>query len=165
MTEQPRPERIDWNNMMQPLLVACPSFRPVWMEFLTEWEDNPILHEEEPQGKLPLYLALSDLANHLIEKLERGETETFPAVFEVVESWHLLGTHEVQEAATIGLLEDLTSEGRYATMGPEDFAPWLGPETRRWWEEIKSFWERLEREKREEQRRPLLKRFFQALRR
>jgi hypothetical protein len=46
--------------MFEPLLAADPSFQPRWTEFLADWCDEP---------DLPLYLALSSLAEHLLEPL------------------------------------------------------------------------------------------------
>jgi len=67
------------DEMMDPMLDACPSFKAQWESFKGEWKDEP--------GELPTYLALADLARHLIDMLARGETKSFPAVFEVVEQW------------------------------------------------------------------------------
>jgi len=84
---------------MVPMLEACPSFSPAWEKFEAEWRS-------EPDG-LPLYLALSDLARHLVGMLERGDTVSFPSIFAVVELWHREGDSYAREAATVGLLEDL----------------------------------------------------------
>jgi len=138
---------IDREQMMEPMLVACPSFEPHWREFLSEWVGNPILFEDDGNGDLPIYLALSDLANHLIEKLESGDTDNFPAIFEVVEDWNVRGEHYVAEAATIGLIEDLTNKHRYRRLKPEAFLPWLGPESADSWYAVIAFWERLDRDR------------------
>src|SRR5262245_33190674 len=87
------------DEMMNPMLESCPTFATSWQEFMSEWQDDP--------NGLPIYLALSDLARHLIAMLERGDTESFPAIFAVVERWHRDGDPYVREAATVGLLEDL----------------------------------------------------------
>lgn len=134
----PQENAIGRDGMMEPMLRACPSFAPVWLEFLRDWQDDPLLEQQD--GRLPLYLALSDLANHLIFKLEHGDTSDFPAVFGVVERWHREGTGEVREAAAVGLIEDLQNENRYRSSGPSAFLPWLGPETRRWWHKLERSW-------------------------
>lgn len=136
---------IDKDDMMAPMLVACPSFQEHWQQFLTEWVDNDILYEDGGDGSLPHYLALSDLANHLIVKLETGDTKEFEAVFEVVEDWIVRGSHYVSEAAVVGLLEDLTNEARYYKKRVSDFVPWMGPTTRKWLPEVVDFWERLDK--------------------
>jgi hypothetical protein len=126
--------------MLAPMLEVCPSFEPKYREFLSEWEG---------EGQLPEYLVLFDLARHLIAMLERGETQAFDAIFDVVERWHIEGDAYVREAASVGLLEDLQNEGLYMDGGgrlfrgafrPSDFEKWLRPESRRWWFKIKGFW-------------------------
>ena len=88
-------------TMFEPLLVADPSFKLRWDEFKTEWADEP-----EP----PLYLALGSLAEHLLERLGRGDTGGFDGIFAVVERWHTEGDAYVREAASIGLLESLQNQ-------------------------------------------------------
>ena len=120
--------------MFAPLLVGCPSFRPAWNEFVEESERHP---DQEPL----YYLALGDLARHLLERFRSGATEEFPAVFRVVESWHCLGDHYVQEAATIGLLEGLQNNAGHQNIDPRVFEQWLLPESRKWWVKLNRFWD------------------------
>ncbi len=120
--------------MFTPILKVCPSFQAAWDEFVDDWKD-------EPEG-LPFYLALADLARHLIGMLERNEIEGIREVFRVVERWHLEGEHYVKEAATIGLLEDLQNLNLHeGTSKPDDFLEFLLPETRFWWFKVVDFWE------------------------
>ena len=101
---------------------------------MAEWKD---------ETDLPEYLALSDLARHLITMLERNETEGLRAVFRVVEDWHLEGEHYVKEAATVGLLEDLQNTNLHeGNTCPEYFIEFLLPETRFWWFKVVDFWEK-----------------------
>ena len=58
--------------MFEPMLAADPSFQPRWTEFLADWCDGP---------DLPLYLALSSLAEHLLERLRDSNTEGFDRIF------------------------------------------------------------------------------------
>jgi hypothetical protein len=85
-------------DMFTPLLAADPSFLPHWQDFLDDWRD---------EAELPEYLALGTLAEHLAQRLRRGDVEGFEAIFAVVEDWHLYGDAYVRQAATIGLLEAL----------------------------------------------------------
>jgi hypothetical protein len=121
------------DDMMGVLLDANPSFAPQWQAFLQEW------HAE---ADLPLYLALADFARHLIGMIERGDTARLPAVFAAVERLHIEGEHYVREAATVGLLEDLQNLNlhKHGT-DPEQFRPYLGPESARWWNKLYRFWE------------------------
>ena len=121
--------------MFVPILEVCPSFQAAWNEFVAEWEDEP--------GELPHYLALAELARHLISLLERNETETIRDVFLIVERWHLEGEPYVKEAATIGLLEDLQNLNLHERKTvPDDFLEFLPPETRFWWVKVTDFWEK-----------------------
>lgn len=119
------------SNMFEPLLEADPSFRGVWEAFQEEYQS---------EGELPLYLALTEFARHLIQKLETDNTHQFDAVFDVVERWHINGDRYVQEAATIGLLEDLQNHNLHRITRPEDFVLWLRPETLKWWIKVHEFW-------------------------
>jgi hypothetical protein len=132
MTEQsPRhTPKITRDGMFVPLLAADPSFQPAWDQFIAEWQGQ----------ELPQYLALGDLAQHLINRLAAGQVDRFEAVFEVVERWQVEGEHYVAEAAVIGLLENLQNTTLHSTTSPDDFAPWLQPSSASWWKRLKDFW-------------------------
>ena len=120
-------------EMIPLMLSACPSFESKWREFLDHWRD-----EHEP----PLYLALSDLARHLIEMLAHNDVASFPEVFAVVERWHVEGDSFVAEAATVGLLEALQNTNLHQSTDPEQFRSYLLPESSKWWDKLHGFWER-----------------------
>lgn len=124
--------QITRSKMFEPLLVADPSFQPRWTEFTTEWSD-----ETDP----PLYLALGSLAQHLLARLKIGDTEGFEDIFAVVERWHTEGDTYVSEAASIGLLESLQNLSGGNDRKTATVEPWLGPESRRWWDKLDRFWE------------------------
>ena len=123
------------DDMMNVLTAACPSFAPHGRELQVEWKDeahNP-----------PVYLGLADFARVLIGMLERGETSGFPSVFAAVERLHVDGDHFVQEAATIGLLESLQNLNLHdKNTNPEQFRPYLGPVSERYWGKLHRFWEK-----------------------
>jgi hypothetical protein len=121
------------SGMMEPMLEACPSFRPQWEEFLQEWN---------LENDKPLYLALSELARHLIAILSARETATLSRVFAVVERWHLEGDAFVREAATVGLLEDLQNENLHGSTTVREFEVFLHPESLKWWGKVDRFWSR-----------------------
>jgi hypothetical protein len=120
-------------DMFVPLLEADPSFSNRWHAFVEEWRDEP--------DELPQYLALFDLARHLIGRLEAGDVAGFDTVFDVVERWHLEGDDYVREAASIGLLEDLQNGYLHKTTEPSDFEKWLRPTSRIWWDKLIAYWE------------------------
>ena len=119
-------------EMMAALLEVCPSFSPAWESFLADWKDEP--------AELPLYLALSDFARHLITMLARGEMESFPSIFAAVERLQAEGEHYVREAMIVGLLEDLQNLNLHDRTEPEQFRPYLGPESLAAWDELYGFW-------------------------
>lgn len=127
MTER----EFDQSNMFEPLLSSDPSFSERW---------ERLRNEDEDASEPAVYTILSELARHLIENLESGETHRFHAVFDVVERWHITGDHSVKEAATIGLLEDLQNGNLHRQTRPDDFLPWLQPETLRCWVKMQEFW-------------------------
>ncbi len=127
------------SDMMLPLVEACPTFEPTWQAFLDEWT-----HDEAglDGGYLPLYLALGDLADHLIDMLARRETSAFPANFAVVTRWHVEGDGYVREAATVGLLECIQNTNLHTSTRPEQFRAFLGPVSETWWDKLYGFWKR-----------------------
>lgn len=119
-------------EMMPPMLVACPSFQATWEAFVQEWSD---------EAELPYYLALCDLARHLIGRLEREEVAGFSEVFLVVEDWIQYGDDYVSTAAVVGLLEDMQNSGLHHSTTPEGFRPFLGPLALHWWQRLYDFWD------------------------
>lgn len=122
---------IDRGDMMDPMLRACPSFQPVWSEFLDEWRD---------ETERPIYIALGSLATHLVSLLAARDTAGLSAAFAVVERWHVEGSPYVQEAATVGLLEGLQNESAHESTLPSQFEQFLFPETLKWWRKVDCFW-------------------------
>src|SRR4051812_40376790 len=120
------------SEMMQPLLQACPSFQSDWEAFLSDWSDET--------DKPPLYLALGDLARHLISMLVVHDAPGLTRAFEVVERWHLEGDTFVRQAATIGLLENLQNTNQHESTSPSEFEPFLLPESLKWWRKVDRFW-------------------------
>ena len=121
------------DDMMRMLVDVCPSFSPQWQAFQDEYC--------EEVGKQPIYIILGDFARHLIGMVERGDTADLPAVFAMVERLHVEGEHYVREAATVGLLEDLQNQNLHPKgTRPEQFLPYLGPVSARWWDKLYRFW-------------------------
>jgi hypothetical protein len=122
---------IERDEMMAPMLQACPSFQSAWIEFADEWRE---------ETDKPLYLALGSLARHLISMLAARDTSGLSSAFAVVERWHTDGDASVREAATIGLLEDLQNDGLHSVTSPQQFEPFLLPESLKWWRKVERFW-------------------------
>ena len=118
---------IEKDEMLELAVKACPSFKPVWEEFLDDWKD---------EKDLPLYLALGDLSRHISSLVETAQDSELKELFEVVERWHIEGSPYVKEAATIGLLEGLQGQSNAASI-----EPYLLPESKKWWDKVNEFWE------------------------
>ena len=133
--------------MFEPLLVADPSFKLRWDEFKLRWDEFKTEWADEPEP--PLYLALGSLAEHLLERLGRGDTGGFDGIFAVVERWHTEGDAYVREAASIGLLESLQNQlggndrvyTRFGGVSAVALESWLRPETKRWWDKLYRYWD------------------------
>ena len=125
-------QTITRETMFEPLLEADPSFQHRWTEFLDEWQDEP---------DLPLYLALMEFAEHLLRRLLNQDTQGFDRVFAVVERWHTEGDAYVAEAASIGFLESVQNISGGSKRRGTTVEEWLGPESKRWWDKLDSFWE------------------------
>ncbi|QKD02990.1 DUF7674 family protein [Mesorhizobium loti] len=119
------------SNMFGRLLQLDPSFHSEWERFQDKWGNA---------DEAPLYLALSELALHLIRNLHAGETDRFGEIFGVVEGWIIEGDDYVREAAIVGLLEDLQNTSLHRTTSPDDFKQWLQPQSTIWWTKVDAFW-------------------------
>ena len=78
-------QSITRDEFIDGMIEACPTFQGEWLRFNEEWKDDPTLFEDGGDGTLPHYLLLSELADHLIAMLEKGDTSQFPAIFKVIE--------------------------------------------------------------------------------
>jgi hypothetical protein len=118
--------------MMDVLIAACPTFRADWEAFRYHWQDEP---------DLPYYVALGDLARHLIGLLELGDHAALTEAFRAIERLLIEGDAYVQEAAALGLLENLQNSGLHRTTEPAQFSPYLLPASAKTWNQLNDFWE------------------------
>jgi hypothetical protein len=122
---------IDRSQMIPLLVEACPSFAPEWREFCAEWAKAT---------ELPCYIAIGEFARHLSKVLANGDDEVLHRVFDVVERLILEGDRYVREAVIVGVIEDLQSLHLHSSTKPEQYLPYLLPQTRRWWSKVAAFW-------------------------
>lgn len=87
-----------------------------------------------------MYEGLSDFTWHLLILLQRGTRHEFHAVAKVIERLQIEGDDEVGEAAAIGLLETLQNVWANNGEDPEEFFPYLLPESAKFWKEPDDFW-------------------------
>ena len=119
------------SQMIPPLVEACPSFDPSWQAFRAEWAD---------ESALPCYIAIGDCASHLSTVLANGNDVVLRHVFEVVERLIVAGDPYVKEAAIVGVIEDLQNTNLHSGAKPEQYLPYLLPQSRRWWAKVEAFW-------------------------
>lgn len=108
------------------ILEACPSFRQVFCQ--SDDKDLP-------------YVVMGHLAQHLLDMHRAGQTREFGALCELIERLHTDGDLYVKELATIGLLEGIQNVWANNGEDPEHFCRFLLPESRKWWKDLKDFWQ------------------------
>ncbi len=121
---------IEKDQIMSLLLEACPSYRARWAEYIAQpgYERGLV------------YLDLGDFAHHLVGLFQQGNTVEFSAAFDVIEQLHVEGDSYVREAAIIGALECIQNVAGNSGVDPEQFVPFLGPESAKWWKKLNEFW-------------------------
>lgn len=119
-------------TLFEPLLEAHPGFRPRWETFHAEWADHP-------KG-LPCYLLMGDLVAECSALMRQGSETELTAIFAVVERWILEGDRYVHDAAIVGFLEDLQNTNLHDGTTPDQFVPFLKPESLRFWHKVERFW-------------------------
>jgi hypothetical protein len=119
------------DDLIEPLLAACPSFRPPWEQHLADWRGQDA----------GIYNDLAVFAHHLVDSYAADRTAEFAAVFQLIERLISQGPEEVRAPLLVGLLEDLQVGASHQPFGGDAFLPWLGPESRRAWQEISKVWE------------------------
>lgn len=110
---------ISYDAVYPLLMAACPSYD----------RSTQVTDADERDGE---FLRVAQFVRHLIQLLDDDETDTFPAVFSVVE-WVLEdGDDEARSLVDDGFLTDLTDVDLYRETGkhPSDFVPWLGTHVR-----------------------------------
>ena len=123
---------IQKSDMFRTLLAAYPAFKEQHDACMAEWESDP----EGP----PNYQLLAHLARECSMLLTSKRQTEIAKIFGVVEDWLMNGDQYVQEAATVGFLEDIQNTNLHKGTTPDDFLPFCGPEALFWWEKVSRFW-------------------------
>ena len=124
------------DDVMPLVLEAVPSFSEQWSEI----KDDPMFLDEAAGRRLH-YIDAAWFAPHVVGLQRSGATGELTRLFQVIEMLHTDGDDYVKELATIGYLEGIqTACSHTADVRQEEFEPYLGPESRRWWRGLKAFW-------------------------
>jgi hypothetical protein len=121
--------------MFAAIVKADPTFGPIWDAFRTRWRAD---------AELPMHVAATALARHLIAKLAAKETAAFPAVFAIVEEWLSHPDRYIRRVADVGLIEELQGTRLHKETKPGDFHPWLGPKAKAAWSRVGASWLKLD---------------------
>jgi hypothetical protein len=121
---------VDKSEIIPSFLEVCPSFRERWETRVKSWGSRE-------RGD---YNDIGELADHIVDLYEKGETERFSDIFDLVEELVNEGNQEVRDLMTIGLLEDIRNIASHRPFGNSVFLSWLGPTSRQAWFEIEEIW-------------------------
>jgi hypothetical protein len=124
------------DDVMPMLLEAVPSFSEQWSHI----EDDPMFGDDTTGARLH-YVDVAWFAPHVVGLQRSGATGELTRLFDVIEMLHTDGDEYVKELATIGYLEGIQTACSHTTdVRQEEFEPYLGPESRRWWRGLNAFW-------------------------
>ena len=111
------------------LLNDCHSFSEKWRKHLASNGDDQLL-----------YMDLGAFADHIVDLHQQNQTQEFPTVFDSIERLHIEGDDQVRDGAILGLLEGIQNTAGNRGVDPEVFAPYLKPESAKWWKKLNDFW-------------------------
>lgn len=111
---------------------VCPTAKPDWKK-----------HLRHREGKPPLpYVEIAVFAHHVVKCYERGQTESFKRVFELVERLSIIeGDDDTQGVVIVGFLEGLQNISSHRSFGSVVFEPYLLPQSLSAWRELEEIWE------------------------
>jgi hypothetical protein len=109
---------IRYPDVVPMLRAACPSFDTSAEAELVEDGSGEFVH-------------VGYFVAHLVDLVHLDRTDSFAAVFGVVERVLIEGDLEARNLVVAGFLDDLANLYRRDHRGPNAFEPWLGPRTRR----------------------------------
>ena len=106
-------------QVMPLIFEACPGFR-----------EGRNRHEGAVRGEEGgLYVNMAHIAGYLVRSYSQGNTQEFPSLFALVERLLAEGDDEVQQALSVGLVEDIQNVASHESFGASVFKQWLGPLT------------------------------------
>jgi hypothetical protein len=124
------------DDVMPMPLEAAPSFSEQWSQI----EDDPMFGDDTTGTRLH-YIDVAWFAPHVVGLQRSGATGELTRLFDVIEMLHTDGDEYVKELATIGYLEGIQTACSHTTdVRQEEFEPYLGPQSRRWWRGLNAFW-------------------------
>jgi hypothetical protein len=117
------------------------GFSIIIKELIDEYNDDEIDWDTYIEQYGGIYTVFNSLARYMEELLRNKENEEIQSIFNLVENWHLNGDELLQEATTIGFLEEIISLNPEHHYEDEEFLPYMGKETEYWLKKVKGFWD------------------------
>jgi hypothetical protein len=118
-------------SQILPLLAdACPPYRADFDRFRTEFADDERF----------VYIGFTEFARCLSRAMAARDEQTMRSVFDLLERFITEGDAEVQEAAVVGIIKNLQNVNLHDKTTPDDYLPFLRPESQHWWGRVKGFW-------------------------
>jgi len=132
--------KITISQVIKSLRENSPGFSLVIDRLVDKYADDEISWDEKVEEYGGIYTVFNKLAKYLEGLLENNQENEIKKIFGLVEAWHTAGDERVQEAVTVGLLEDLISLNPDHKLQDEPFFAYMGDETKYWAEQVKGFW-------------------------
>jgi hypothetical protein len=132
--------KITISQAIKSLRENSPGFSLVIDRLVDKYADDEISWDANVEEYGGIYAVFNKLAKYLEGLLESNQENEIKKIFGLVEAWHTNGDERVQEAVTVGLLEDLISLNPDHKLQDEPFFAYMGDETKYWAEQVKGFW-------------------------
>lgn len=123
---------IEQEQIMNRLLAACPSYRKRYERYIEQ-------HYEVGEKRL-IYVDIGDFVEYAIDCDQSGKTEEFEDLFEVIEQFLVNGDAEIQEFATVGILETFQNKLPDRNIEYREWEIRLHPESKRRWNRLIEDW-------------------------
>lgn len=135
-----RMNKITAQDVMKSLRKTSKGFSLIIDKLIEEYGEDEIDWDTNIEEYAGIYTVFSSLARYVEKLLENNQKEEIQNIFNLVEKWHINGDEYIQEAATIGFIEEIISLNPKHSMEDENFLPFMGSESKKWASQVKEFW-------------------------
>jgi hypothetical protein len=120
------------NHIIKEIIKISPTFEAVYQDYLKEYGG-------ESPGET---VAMGELARHVINLANKKDFKTLESVLKKIEA--LYQKKDLVEILTVGFLEALQNNSGWDGMSQNYFTQYLGPISKKEWEELNKFWDKVE---------------------
>ena len=128
-------------HAIESLQKSSKGFSLIIEKQIEEHGADEISWETEIEEYGGIYNIFSLLARYVEDLLKNKQNQEIQSIFNLVEIWHINGDDLLQEATTIGFVEEIISLNPKHNYKDEEFLPFMGKETKFWVKQVKGFWE------------------------